>query len=139
MDSEIWKVRSERRSLVINPIIEQVLHSVSNNVSWLQNIDDIQPDQFIVWAEDDTRPSLIGDDHPLVMSYWLQVSLYTRCGLSGGIDPTVKTTEIIDALLCAKFKITEYPSTTIDASGYYHTVIRVRYDVYTGGRNYVSV
>ena len=127
------------RSMVINPIIEQVLRSLSNNVSWLQNTDDIQPDQFIVWAEDDTRPSLVGDNHPLIMSYWLQISLYTRCGLSEAIDPTFKTAEIIDALIHAKFIITEYPSTIMDISGYYHTMMRVRYDVYTGGRSYVSV
>lgn len=114
--------------MIINPIIERVLRTVLDNVSWMQNTDNEQPDQFIVWAEEDTRPSLIGDDHTLIVSHWIQISLYTRCGLSKAIDPTIKTAELVDALTKAKFKITGYPLTTMDPAGYYHTVMRVRYD-----------
>ena len=114
--------------MIINPIIERVLRTVLDNVSWMQNTGKEQPDQFIVWTEEDTRPSLVGNNHPLIVSHWIQISLYTRCGLSKVIDPTIKTTELVDALTKAKFKITGYPLTTMDPAGYYHTVMRVRYD-----------
>lgn len=114
-------------SLVINPIIENVLQTVCASVDWLQNNDAEPPEQFVVWAEEDLKPLLTGNNRPVVMASWVQVSLYTRKTTAAELDPVAKANEIVSALELGGFSIIEYPTTRIEANGYYHTVIHARY------------
>lgn len=112
----------------INQTVSPILRSVCDHVDWIQCTENPLPEQFVVWIEEDNRTALAGNDEAQVTSWWIQVSLFTKRGLSGELDPNPKAEELLQALKAGGAWILQKPFTRIDPNGYYHTIIRVRFD-----------